>query len=89
MSLHFCLFSGPGDPLSRLGRLPHRRPDCGGVRHLRRERRSTRAPSSARRGRRASELFISSGGRGHYAEAAANFRSSVTSSAFNERASHR
>ena len=35
------------------------------------------------------EPIISSGGGGHYTEAAANLRSSVTSSAFNERATQR
>ena len=35
------------------------------------------------------EPITSSGGRGHHTEAAANFRSSVTNSAFNERASQR
>jgi hypothetical protein len=56
MSLHFCLFSGPGDPLSPLRRLLHCRPDRGDVRHLRRERadRHARHPAPVEDGGRQS-----------------------------------
>jgi hypothetical protein len=56
MSLHFCLFSGPGDPLSRLSRLPHCRPDRGDVRGFGRERadRHARHPAPVENGGRQS-----------------------------------